>query len=66
MLEMAGILYDVDLEDDDVKDVGTYFDGIFWMLYPTAFIEERKPIQWNLVKDLQINDRNGLCRLRIS
>lgn len=50
MLEMADVLYDVNLEDGDGNDAGIYFDGVFWMLYPTAYIEDRKTIQWHLVR----------------
>lgn len=44
MLEIAGILYDVNMEDDDENDAGIYLDRIFWMLYPTAYIEESNTI----------------------
>ncbi|KAI0539696.1 hypothetical protein GGR58DRAFT_219483 [Xylaria digitata] len=36
MLEVAGILYDVNLQDDD----GICFDGISYTLYPTAYIQD--------------------------
>lgn len=49
MLEMAEILYDVNLEDDDGKDAGTYFDGIVWRLYPTAYNKEQNTVQWHLI-----------------
>jgi len=50
MLELAEILYDVNLEDDDGNDAGVYFDGIFWRLYPTAYFEETNTVQWHLLR----------------
>lgn len=48
MLQMAGILYDVALEDEEGKGAGTYFNGISYGLYPTAYIEDKNTIQWHL------------------
>jgi len=48
MLEMAEILYDVILEDDDGNDAGVYFEGISYTLYPTAYIQSHNTIQWHL------------------
>jgi len=45
MLEMAEILYDVNLEDDDGNDAGVYLDGISYMLYPTAYIHDHNAVQ---------------------
>ncbi|KAF2964221.1 hypothetical protein GQX73_g9348 [Xylaria multiplex] len=50
MLEMAEILYDVNLEDDNGNDTGVYFGGISYTLYPTAYIEDLHTIQWHLEK----------------
>lgn len=59
MLEMANILYDVALEDDDGKDAGVYFDGISYSLYPTAYFEDQKVVQWHLVsKSASLEDDN--------
>ncbi|KAK3379017.1 hypothetical protein B0T24DRAFT_522674, partial [Lasiosphaeria ovina] len=49
MLEMAGILYDVALEDEDGNTAGIYFDGISYTLYPTTYIKDQNAIQWHLV-----------------
>lgn len=48
MLETAGILYDVNLEDDEGNDAGVYFDGISYVLYPTAHIPDQKTVQWHV------------------
>ncbi|KAJ5133505.1 serine/threonine protein kinase [Penicillium atrosanguineum] len=58
MLETAGILYDVNMEDDDENDAGIYLDGIFWMLYPTAYIKESNTIQWHLVRKFAGKEQN--------
>jgi hypothetical protein len=50
MLELAEVLYDVTLEDDEGHHTGIYLNGVFWTLYPTRYIEEGNTIQWHLTK----------------
>ncbi|KAK8872626.1 thioredoxin-like protein [Apiospora arundinis] len=51
MLELAEILHDVSLKNDDGTDAGVYFDGPLWRLYPTGYIPGSKTVQWHLVKN---------------
>lgn len=48
MLQMADIMYGVNLKGDGGKDAGVYFDGISYTLYPTAYIRDQHTIQWHL------------------
>ncbi|KAK3316875.1 hypothetical protein B0H66DRAFT_306995 [Apodospora peruviana] len=48
MLEMADVLYDINLEDKDGKLSGVYFDGVSYVLYPTRYIAEENTVQWHL------------------
>lgn len=50
MFELAEILSDVTLEDDDGNDTGVFFEGILWRLYPTKFFEARNTVQWHLAE----------------
>ncbi|KAK3389159.1 hypothetical protein B0H63DRAFT_518403 [Podospora didyma] len=56
ILEMAGILYDVALEDEDGNNAGVYFDGIPHTLYPTAYIKDHNTIQWHLVSKGRLSE----------
>jgi hypothetical protein len=48
LLEMTETLYDVNLEVDDGNDVGVYFDGTSYTLYPAAYIQDRHVIPRHL------------------
>ncbi|KAK7931227.1 hypothetical protein PG985_001939 [Apiospora marii] len=48
MFELAEILYDVNLENDEGLDAGIYFDGTAWRLYPTLHVSESQTVQWHL------------------
>ncbi|KAF2023875.1 hypothetical protein EK21DRAFT_79993, partial [Setomelanomma holmii] len=62
MLELAEIVCDVNLEDENGNDAGIYFDGVSSVLYPTAYVEleESKVIQWHLAwsSDRTLKDRD--------
>ncbi|KAJ8131019.1 hypothetical protein O1611_g2604 [Lasiodiplodia mahajangana] len=53
MLGMADILYDVNLEGGEGKGAGIYFDGILYTLYPTAYVQESRAIQWHLKSKIE-------------
>lgn len=59
MLELAGILYHVNVQDADNGDYGIYFKGMSSILYPTQHFDDTNVIQWHLVTD---TDRMGLGR----
>jgi hypothetical protein len=51
MLDMAEILYDVSLEDNEGNVTGIYFEGISYLLYPIADLkgnDGERTIQWHL------------------
>ena len=49
MLDLAGILYQVDLSDLGSQKIGIYFRGISSLLYPTAYFEDMHSVQWHLI-----------------
>jgi hypothetical protein len=50
MLEMAEVLYDVNLEDENGNGTGICFDGFSYALYPIGSFDGGKTIQWHLEK----------------
>jgi hypothetical protein len=48
MLEMANILDEVNLEDEDGNDTGVYYDGVSYVLYATDYFEDERTVQWHL------------------
>lgn len=50
MIDLAGIVQDVTLEDDDGCDKGTYLDGMTYLIYPTNHDQAANEVQWHLVK----------------
>jgi hypothetical protein len=58
MLEMADVLCDVNLEDDEGNRTGVYFDSASFVLYATAYLAEENTVQWHLKKKSKDKVRN--------
>ncbi|PMD60421.1 uncharacterized protein K444DRAFT_392482 [Hyaloscypha bicolor E] len=58
IVELAEIMQDVTLEDDDEADAGTYLDGIRWRLYPTKYDSQENTVQWHLSRKALGEDPN--------
>ncbi len=75
MLELAGILYYVDLREAGESDYGIYFRGMSSILYPTDYFVDTNTVQWHLVtntesaglgRDCSPNDISGSRWVRIA
>lgn len=53
MLELAGILYHVDLSEAGDGNYGIYFRGISSILYPAAHFVDTNTVQWHLVTNTE-------------
>ena len=62
MLEMADILCDVTLEDDDGNFTGVYFDSASFVLYATHYFEKDNIVQWHLRKKSKEKRRDQALR----
>ncbi len=75
MLELAGVLYHVDLREAGDGDHGIYFRGISSILYPTYHFVDTNTVQWHLVtntegiglgRDCSPNDISGSRWVKIT
>jgi hypothetical protein len=61
MLDMAEILYDVNLEDENGNNSGIYFEGISYTLYPTTYSDDRSTIQWHLQRKTNVEGNHAFA-----
>lgn len=50
MLELADILYDINLEVQNGRDFGVYIKGVTYAIYPTGYVEDSDAVQCHLVQ----------------
>jgi len=62
MLEMANILCDVNLEDENGNYRGVYFDGSSFVLYATGYFAQQNTVQWHLRKKYTGKERDPALR----
>lgn len=62
MLEMADILCDVNLEDEEGNFAGVYFDSAKFVLYATHYFKEENAVQWHLRRKSREKEQNQALR----
>jgi hypothetical protein len=61
MLEIANIIDEVELEDENGNPTGVYFDGISYVLYPTSYLVAQDTVQWHVRRKPKGQKREALA-----